>query len=227
MRRAGTAVILCGGKSSRAGFDKQLLPCEGTTLPKAIARKLQTLFPEIIIVTNTPGVYAGSGFVVVEDIVKDAGPLAGIFTGLSYASSEYAYVTAGDMPHPNLRYIEWMTGLLHTDRVTAVAAREGREHIEPFNSFFAARCATLIEASLARGERSVSRFLQSCDQVVFVPAEAARRFSPDWSMFASINTWADGERFLTRQTAPACRCSARQPPPVHRNRVAGDVVRRR
>ncbi len=163
MRRAGTAVILCGGKSSRAGFDKQLLPCEGTTLPKAIARKLQTLFPEIVIVTNTPGLYAGSGFVVVEDIVKDAGPLAGIFTGLSYASSEYAYVIAGDMPHPNLRYIEWMTGLVHTGRVAAVAAREGREHIEPFNSIFAVRCATLMGASLALGERSVSRFLQSCD----------------------------------------------------------------
>ena len=195
-------MILCGGKSRRAGFDKQLLPCEGTTLPIAIARKLQALFPEIIIVTRTPEVYAGSGFVVVEDIVKDAGPLAGIFTGLSYASSEYVYVTAGDMPYPDLRYIEWMTGLLHAGRVTAVAARESREHIEPFNSFFAARCATLIEASLARGERSVGRFLRGCDRVLLVPEEIARRFSPDWSMFASVNTRADVERFLARQPVP-------------------------
>jgi molybdopterin-guanine dinucleotide biosynthesis protein A len=202
VRRAGTAVILCGGKSRRAGFDKQLLPCEGTTLPKAIARKLQALFPEIIIVTGTPEVYAGSGFVVVEDIVKDAGPLAGIFTGLSYASSEYAYVTAGDMPYPDLRYIEWMTGLLHTGPVTAVAAREGRGHIEPFNSIFAARCATLIEASLAHGERSVSRFLRGCDGALFVSEETARRFSPDWSMFSSVNTRADVERFLARQPVP-------------------------
>ncbi len=203
MRRAGTAVILCGGKSSRAGFDKQLLPCEGTTLPKAIARRLQPLFPEIIIVTSTPELYTDGGLVVVEDIVKDAGPLAGIFTGLSYASSEYAYVIAGDMPHPNLRYIEWMTGLLRTGRPAAVAAREGREHIEPFNSFFAVRCATLMEASLGRGERSVSRFLQSCDRVAFVSEETARRFSPDWSMFASINTRTDVERFLARQQIPA------------------------
>jgi molybdopterin-guanine dinucleotide biosynthesis protein A len=202
MKRTGTAVILCGGKSSRAGFDKQLLPCEGTTLPKAIARKLRALFPQIIIVTNTPGWNADSGLVVVEDIVKDAGPLAGIFTGLSYASSEYAYVTTGDMPHPNLRYIEWMTGLLHTGRVTAVAAREGRGHLEPFNSIFAARCAPLMAASLARGERSVSRFLRGCDGVLFVPEETARRFSPDWSMFAGVNTRADVERYLARQPVP-------------------------
>jgi molybdopterin-guanine dinucleotide biosynthesis protein A len=203
MRRTETAVILCGGKSSRAGFDKQLLPCEGTTLPKAIARRLQLLFPEIIIVTNTPELYADSGLVVVEDIVKDAGPLAGIFTGLSYASSEYAYVTAGDMPHPNLRYIEWMTGLLRTGRPSAGATREGREHIEPFNSIFAARCAASMEASIARGERSVSRFLRGCDGVQFVSEETARRFSPDWSMFASVNTRTDVERFLARQRIPA------------------------
>jgi len=153
-------------------------------------------------VTNTPDRYADCGFVVVEDFVKDAGPLAGIFTGLSHASSEYAYVIAGDMPYPNLGYIEWMTGLLHTGRVTAVAAREGHEHIEPFNSIFAARCAPFMEASLTRGERSVSRFLRGCDGVVFVPEEDARRFSPNWSMFASINTRTDVERFLARERVP-------------------------
>ena len=135
--------------------------------------------------------------------MRDAGPLAGIFTGLSYASSEYAYVTAGDMPYPDLRYIEWMTGLLDSGPVAAVAARDGRGHLEPFNSIFAARCAPMMAASLARGERSVSRFLRCCDGVPIVPEETARSFSPDWSMFASVNTRADVERFLARQRVPA------------------------
>jgi molybdenum cofactor guanylyltransferase len=194
-----TAVILCGGESSRAGVDKQLLPCEDTTLPLAIARKLRSLFDEIIIVTNTPDVYAESGLVVVQDIVKGAGPLGGILTGLTCASSEYAYVTAGDMPYPSLHFIEWMMGLLERGKPTAVAAREGREHIEPFNSIFAARCAPLIEAFLALGERSVSRFLRRCGAVEFIPEETARLFSPDWSMFSSINTRADVASFLSRQ----------------------------
>jgi molybdopterin-guanine dinucleotide biosynthesis protein A len=203
MPRAATAVILCGGESSRAGIDKQLLPCEGTTLPRAIARKLRGLFDEIIIVTNTPDSYAGSGLVVVQDIVKGAGPLGGIFTGLTHASSEYAYVTAGDMPYPNLHFIEWMMGFLESG-VTAVAAREGREHLQPFNSIFATRCAPLIGASLVLGERSVGRFLRGCGTVEFIPEETARLFSPDGSMFASINTRADVESYLCRQQAPAC-----------------------
>jgi molybdenum cofactor guanylyltransferase len=196
MPRMDTAVILCGGRSSRAGIDKQLLPCEGTTLPRAVAGKLRALFPNVIIATNLPERYTGSGCMVVRDVMDGAGPLAGILTGLLHASGEYVYVTAGDMPWPNLDFIRWMAGLLETDSPAAVATRHGAHHLEPFNSVFALRCIDPIRAALERGEHSVCRFLRGCGGAVFVPEEFARGFSPDWSMFASINTRADVERFL-------------------------------
>lgn len=194
--RVTTAIILCGGRSSRAGVDKQTLPCGGTTLPLAIAEKLSALFPEIIFVTTMPERYAGSGFAAVRDVVVDAGPLAGILTGLLRASGEYAYVTAGDMPWPNLDYIRWMAGLLDADSPAAIATRQGAEHLEPFNSILSVRCADAMRSALDRGERGVCRFLRSIGQAVLVPEEIARAFSPDGSMFASINTRADVERFL-------------------------------
>lgn len=202
MHPVATAVILCGGKSTRAGFDKQLLPCEGTTLPLSIARRLATLFPEIIIVTSTPERYADSPCVVVQDIVKGAGPLAGILTGLMHASSDYAYVIAGDMPNLELPFIQWMAGLPARRPVDAVAVRTGRDHLEPFNSIFAARCAAPMRAALDRGERGVCRFLRGCGRAELVPEEVARRFSPDWSMFESINTRTDVERYLACRQAP-------------------------
>jgi molybdopterin-guanine dinucleotide biosynthesis protein A len=195
-----TAVILCGGESRRAGVDKQFLPCEGTTLPMAIARRLRPLFREIIIVTNTPAPYAGCGCVVVHDIVAGAGPLGGIITGLTWASSEYVFVTAGDMPNVNVRYIEWMMRMLGRRDTIAVATRDGRGHVEPFTSIFARRCAPLMEASLALGERSVSRFLRGCGRATFVAEETARLFSPEGSMFASINTREDVRRFLGKRS---------------------------
>ena len=173
MPSVDTAVILCGGESRRAGVDKQLLPHQGTTLPKAIARKLGTLFQEIIIVTARTDLYADTSFMVVEDIVKGAGPLGGIFTALRHSTSEYSY---GD----------------------AVATREGCDHIEPFTSFFSRRCAPSIEESLARGDRSVDSFLRKCDRARFVQEEDARLFSPDSSMFLNINTRADVARYLAR-----------------------------
>ena len=203
MPTADTAVILCGGESRRAGLDKQLLPCEGTTLPRAIARRLEALFREIIIVTHTPHIYADASFTVVEDIVKGAGPLGGIFTGLRHCTSHYSYVIAGDMPETNLAYIEWMRRTmlresLESGDVDAVAARQGVDHLEPFNSFFSVRCAPVIEASLARGEGSIGRFLKRCDHALLVQEEVARFFSPDWSMFRSVNTRADVDEFLRR-----------------------------
>jgi molybdopterin-guanine dinucleotide biosynthesis protein A len=51
---ADTAVILCGSESRRARFDKRLHPFERTILPVALARKLGRLFPQIIVVTNSP-----------------------------------------------------------------------------------------------------------------------------------------------------------------------------
>jgi molybdenum cofactor guanylyltransferase len=205
MPRVNTALILCGGRSSRAGIDKQLLPCEGTTLPLAVAGKLRALLPNVIIATNAPERYAGSGCMVVRDVVDDAGPLAGILTGLLHASGEYVYVTAGDMPWPNLEYIRWMAELLERDSPAAVVTRHGAHHLEPFNSIFAVRCAGPMRAALDRGEHSVCRFLRGCGRAVFVPEESARRFSPDWSMFASINTRADVKRFLRRPRHLASR----------------------
>jgi len=203
MHSAGTAVILCGGESRRAGFDKQLIPCGETTLPIAIARSLQRLFAEIIIVTRTPHLYAAAGCRAVEDMVEGAGPLGGIFTGLRHATSDCAYVIAGDMPWRNLAYIEWMSSLLEGADADAVATRAGGVHLEPFNSFFAVKCVPLIAAALGRGERSVSGFLRGCGHAILVAEDDARRFSPDWSMFRSLNTLAEIEQYVRAQACTA------------------------
>jgi molybdenum cofactor guanylyltransferase len=195
MQRVDTAVILCGGASTRAGRDKELLPCGGTILPMAIARKLETAFREIIIATNRPGLYEGSGFTVVEDIVKGLGPLGGILGALRASTGDYAYVTAGDMPYPNLDYISWMKKLLESGEFEGIATREGEGHAEPFNSIFSPGCAASIEESLARGERSVSRFIRGRERFLLVEEKTARAFSPDWSMFWNINTRAEVEAY--------------------------------
>jgi molybdenum cofactor guanylyltransferase len=190
------AAVLCGGTSRRAGLDKQTLPLGDATLPVALARLLGEIFPQVLIVTNKPRLYALSGFPAVEDIVKGAGPLGGIHAALLRSASEYVYVLGGDMPYPNPEYIERLREAAALGAYDAIATRLDDGHIEPLNSFFSRRCAAPIEERLARGELGVGAFLRSRREVLFLGEAEARRYSPDWRMFASLNTGEDVAAFL-------------------------------
>ena len=84
-----------------------------------IAEKLKKVFSEIIIVTGRPEEYVKYGFKLVEDEVRNFGPLAGIHVGLKNSGSIYNYVVACDMPFINLKYIRYMMQLIEEsdDRV--------------------------------------------------------------------------------------------------------------
>ena len=93
-----TGVILTGGKSSRMGQDKALMPVGGVPLFRRILDVFETMFDEILIVTNKEGRHAGPGYREVTDIIPDCGPLGGIYTGLSYAKSKRIFVASCDLP---------------------------------------------------------------------------------------------------------------------------------
>ena len=54
MKRFGSAIILAGGKSTRMGFDKQLLRLRERSLIEGLIRRLGGSFHETIVVTNRP-----------------------------------------------------------------------------------------------------------------------------------------------------------------------------
>ena len=85
MKRFGTAVILAGGKSTRMGFDKQLLEINERRLIDNLRRKLIREFDEIIVVTNRSEYYLGFDDKITKDIIVGKGPLSGIHAGLMEA----------------------------------------------------------------------------------------------------------------------------------------------
>jgi molybdenum cofactor guanylyltransferase len=195
--RCDAAAVLCGGRSRRAGLDKQTLPAGSCTLPVSIARLLRSRFAQVLIVTNRPVLYEDSGFEAVEDSIAGSGPLGGIHAALMASASDYAFVIAGDMIGPNLDYIDRMRAALD-GRADAVVTRLGGGMMEPLHSFFSIRCAKPIEDFLAEGGRSVGAFLRGRGNVRYVDEAVARSFSPDLGMFANINTRAEVETYMRR-----------------------------
>ena len=191
MQEVGTAVILAGGKSTRMGFDKESLVINGQRLLYALHGSLSTRFDQIIVVSNTLDVCCADGFEVVRDDLPGLGPLGGIHAGLMAAKSRYSYVLACDMPHLNMDYVSFMQSQLPPPKqeISALATAFGR-HIEPFNAFYNKCLVDSIRTYADGGQRSLTGFLRA-QQAVLIDEATARRFSPDWSMFANINTPED------------------------------------
>lgn len=104
MGRHIAGIILAGGRSSRmGGGDKTLLALgDGTLLDRVVSRLGPQVGPLALNANGDPTRFAATGLPVLADTVKGyAGPLAGILTGLEWASDVacQALVTAaGDTP---------------------------------------------------------------------------------------------------------------------------------
>lgn len=191
MSKFGTAIILAGGKSSRMGFDKQLLKINQRRLMDSMIHKLSEEFDEIIIVTNKPEHYIGLGHMITGDIIENMGPLSGIHAGLTISSSEYALIVACDMPNVNMDYIRYMKENIGVD---GCATRFG-PWIEPFISFYSKNVIGNIEEYLKSMRRSMHDFLPTID-FNYIEESVARTFSPNWDMFLNLNTRDDLNNFI-------------------------------
>lgn len=92
-----TAIILAGGKSSRIGFDKGLAEIHSVKMIERVLSVAKKTTNNIIIISNNSS-YNFLGLPVYEDIIKDCGPIGGIYTGLNYSKTDYNIVIACDMP---------------------------------------------------------------------------------------------------------------------------------
>jgi molybdopterin-guanine dinucleotide biosynthesis protein A len=180
------------------GFDKQFLKLRDKYIIEMIVEKLERVFKEIIIVTSRPEEYAKYGFKLVEDEVKDFGPLAGIQVGLKNSRSMHNYIVACDMPFINLKYLNYMMELIeqHEGKVDGVITRLG-EWIEPFNAFYSKSLLGRIEENMKKGKRQINLLLQDSN-VHYISEAKAREFSPDWDMFTNVNTYKDYESLMER-----------------------------
>ena len=88
--------VLAGGKSSRMGRDKALLPFRGRSMVEIAVEKLRSFCAEVSIAGNRSDL---SSFApVVREPWIEAGPVAGIGTGLGAASQPWALFLPVDVP---------------------------------------------------------------------------------------------------------------------------------
>jgi len=94
-------LILAGGRSTRmGGMEKSRIPLDGVPLIQSISELLQSLFAQVIVVTNRPDLHRdlSEAVQIVSDHYKGRGPLGGIHAGLRRTDADALFCLACDMP---------------------------------------------------------------------------------------------------------------------------------
>ena len=191
---SSSAIILAGGRSSRMGTPKALLPFDGEPLIAHIVRTLKSRFHDIVVVAAPQQELPPLPVRIVHDDVAYQGPVGGIFYGLQAAAGELGFVTSCDSAFVNMSLVQHLlTGAQGFD---VVVPRWG-DRFQPLLAVYRKSVLPFLEAQLANGElRPVYLFDRVRTRVV--EAGEITRFDPDGESFFNMNTPADYKAALDR-----------------------------
>ena len=183
-----TGFILAGGRSSRMGRDKALLPVGDRRLIELVIQRVRPAVDRLMVIGGAHNALPLHGLpadAVLMDLKPDHGPLMGIYTGLMQTETPLNLFVPCDMPWIARRLVELLLGSC-CDEVEVVAGLDPAEGIQPFPLICHVKARRAIGALLDRGERSIQSLLrQQRTQLV-------RLDEPEWQRsFLNINTWAD------------------------------------
>jgi len=102
-----TGIILAGGKSSRMGEDKGLVLLNGKPMIQYVIEALKEVVSNIIIISNNAS-YNKFCVPVYSDLIKDKGPVGGIYTGLYHSTTELNFCISCDVPMISSDFIFWL-----------------------------------------------------------------------------------------------------------------------
>ena len=190
-----TVAVQAGGRSSRMGRDKALIPLGGIPLIEHVLQRVEGLGEEVLITTNRPDDYAFVGKRMVEDPQPGAGALHGLLTALEAARGQRVLLVGCDMPFVSRSLLEHMLAIATDAEV--VIPRRG-EKLQPLHAIYAKSCAGPVSQALEAGEKRMISFFPRI-QTRIVEQETLDRYDPEGLSFFNANTpeeLAKAERLL-------------------------------
>ncbi len=190
-----SAIVLCGGRSTRMGRDKAALAFGGETLLARVVRLVSQAADDVVLVAREgQALPEGAGLEswssgrplprIVRDPAEGLGPLAGLAVGLGAVRGERALVVACDLPllRPALarRLFE-----LARDVDALVPVVDGFP--VPTLAVYARAAAESARALVAARELRPRAFFERV-KTRFVPADELRDVDPELESFRDCDT---------------------------------------
>jgi len=151
-----TGIILAGGKSSRMGTDKGFIVLNDMLFVEHIIKALQPLVGKIIIVSNNSN-YDKFGFKRVPDLIKNSGPLAGLYSGLFHSETDNNLVLSCDIPFINTEVLQLLVNNIEND--FQIIQFKSQNKTMPLISLYKKECLETCKALLNKGEKRLRQVM--------------------------------------------------------------------
>ncbi len=180
-----TGVIQAGGKSSRmGGRPKALMELGGRRIIDRVVEVVRAVTDDVLLVTNSPELYAALGLPMVPDVFPDHGSLGGIYSGLKAAPGDAAFTVACDMP-----FLMPEVARLVIDRAgeADVVLPKVGDQFETLHASYAKACLVPMASRLQEGRLKIVGFFDQV-RVLAIPEEEVARLREPELVFMNVNT---------------------------------------
>ena len=139
--------VLVGGRSSRMGRDKALLPCNSRFMVEHVADQVASSVGNVALVGN-PERYRALGIDCLSDLRSGLGPLAGIEAALASKRGRLNLIVACDMPGLEKALLLKLLQRAEMNEAQCVVARDVAGLIHPLCAVYDASCLPAVRRAL-------------------------------------------------------------------------------
>ncbi|MEO7976761.1 molybdenum cofactor guanylyltransferase [Flavobacterium sp.] len=151
-----TAFILCGGKSSRMQSEKGMVLFQEKPFIEHIIQAILPVTENIQLITNTND-YDYLPYQKTADIVKDKGPLGGIYTALINSETEFNLILSCDIPLISTELLSELISKHNKEAGITVFATESTLH--PLIGIYSKEILPIIKEAIETDDLKMMNFL--------------------------------------------------------------------
>jgi len=166
------------------GQNKALMSLGGKRLVNRVVAVMREVFGDLLMVTNTPEVYADLGLPMVGDVWPEKGSLGGVYSAIYHVTTPYCLVVACDMPFLNAAIMRYLiTQMADYD----VIIPDVLDELQTLHAIYSKACLQPIERCLAAHRLRIVGFFPDV-RVRTVTASELQPYDPQLLAFQNLNT---------------------------------------
>ncbi|MUP38544.1 molybdenum cofactor guanylyltransferase [Labilibaculum euxinus] len=179
-------IVLSGGKSSRMGSEKGLVEWKGKRLIEYSIEALQPICDQLVISSNME-CYNYLGYPIIEDEIKDCGPLGGIYSCMKAVKADYYLVISCDVP--NVSFLLFADLLKNIAAFDAIFPIDKDDRKQPLIAVYGSSCKNIIEKELFQGNFKMMKLLDLLQTGTFQISEELPYYNS--KMLSNVNSPKD------------------------------------